>query len=252
MPHSRPEDWLGVSITVPTVSTATARDKSAVAFYEVVVSGAVVAKFRYSQLKVLHGALTKELGAARLASFPTSKSVEVRRRAIETYLQHLCKDRELSSLPKFTCFMRLDSIAKGLSQPKFGLDAPWWVAGLAVINPIASGHMVWSSLRGKIHRVGDILDNLSFQEGARVLDVGCGHGLMTIQALRRHPDAHVTALDHWSAFDQAGNSREALESNLIEEFVHDKVTIVDGDARQMPLPSGSFDVGSRATDPPCT
>ena len=137
--------------------------------------------------------------------------------------------------------MQLDSQAKGLTEPRFGIDAPWWVAGLAVINPIVSGHMLWSSLRGKLRRVGGILDSINLPPGSSCLDVGCGHGLMTIQALRRHA-GRVTALDHWSSFDQAGNSRDALERNLIAEFVHHKVTIVDADARQMPLPSASFDV----------
>ena len=42
--------------------------------------------------------------------------------------------------------------------------------------------------------------------------------------------------------DQSGNSRAAAERNAVAEGVSERVDIVDGDARDLPFPSASFDV----------
>ena len=201
-PPRDPRAWHQVAITIPSTSKAKTRDSKAAVFFEVAVDGAAYGRFRYSQLKVLHCALAKEFGEARLAPFPTKENVELRRAGLEAYLQHVCATQELATYPRFVSFMRIDSLAKGLKEPAFGLDAPWWVAGLAVVNPIASAHMIWSSLRGKINRVGDILDGVAFPPESKLLDVGCGHGLMTIQA-----QSSMASHDHPGAAAQHGVAR---------------------------------------------
>lgn len=112
-----------------------------------------------------------------------------------------------------------------------------------MLNPIVAGHMLYSSLKGKIDRAMAVVADLDLPPNAAVLDVGCGHGLMTIAALRNSPTCHVHALDVFNSNDQFDNCAETLESNLIAEFAHHRVTIVRSDARAMTahLPRGAFD-----------
>ena len=62
-------------------------------------------------------------------------------------------------------------------------------AGLAVINPIVSGHMLWSSLRGKLRRVGGILDY------AAEADPEAAEGISINQPTRVYPYESEAACD---------------------------------------------------------
>lgn len=76
----------------------------------------------------------------------------------------------------------------------------------------------------------------------RVLDVGCGHGLLLIGAAKRIRNGMAVGLDLWSQDDQAENSKNATLRNAELENVSAKVEIVDGDMRSMPFEDSSFDV----------
>lgn len=162
------------------------------------------------------------------------------------------------------------------SRPAYGVDSPWTVllvgaiggAGvicllfgvlrqtgasriaLAAIGVVAAvpgiaqcALMVHSSLRGKPRRWRTALDRLEIDPDARVLDVGCGRGAVTVEIARRlQPGAgHVVGVDLWRMRDLSGNTPDGAARTLAAAGVADRVTLLTGDARALPFPAGAFD-----------
>ena len=76
----------------------------------------------------------------------------------------------------------------------------------------------------------------------RVLDIGCGRGLMVVGAAQRLSTGTATGIDIWRAEDQAANSPEAAIENARCVGVAERVKIETGDARSLPFDDASFDV----------
>jgi ubiquinone/menaquinone biosynthesis C-methylase UbiE len=147
-------------------------------------------------------------------------------------------------------------------KPNYGIDAPYifltfllvgvavvalsfWLRFLwipAVIFLLQGLVMVWGSRVGKFQVRDKLLNSISWRGNEKVLDVGCGHGLMLIGAAKRLRDGKAVGIDLWQKQDQAGNSREATSLNVRLENVADRVELVDGDARKLPFEGNSFDV----------
>jgi arsenite methyltransferase len=102
--------------------------------------------------------------------------------------------------------------------------------------------MYWSSYRGKLVARDRLLDGLRLRGDETALDVGCGHGLLLIGAAKRLPQGKAIGVDLWSQVDQGINSREATLANARAEGVADRVEVLDGDMRKLPLRDGSLDV----------
>ncbi len=101
--------------------------------------------------------------------------------------------------------------------------------------------MWWSSRVGKLRLRNQRLDDLRLNGAEHVLDVGCGRGLLLIGAAHRLPHGHATGVDLWSQQDLSANARSATLANAAAEDVGERVTVVDGDMRQLPFPDASFD-----------
>lgn len=158
----------------------------------------------------------------------------------------------------------------GRDRPYFGLDAPPIVAAytalgivgvvllvmqvgagidlaglgywMTPVGLVVSGAMGYSSLRGKVVVRDQLLARLDLHEDATVLDLGCGSGLMLLGAATRAPRGTSTGIDLWRTVDQAGSSRERCLANARILGVADRVTLIDGDMSELPLPDGSVDV----------
>lgn len=100
--------------------------------------------------------------------------------------------------------------------------------------------MLWSSLYAKFRARDKLLDAIPWRGDEKVLDVGCGHGLMLIGAAKRLKTGRATGIDIWQSVDQAGNSADATKKNAEIEGVD--VDIRDGDARKIPFDDETFDV----------
>jgi arsenite methyltransferase len=103
-------------------------------------------------------------------------------------------------------------------------------------------YMVWSSKRGKTTEREKLLDRLAWKGSERVLDVGCGRGLMLIGAAKRLTTGSAVGIDIWQSEDLSGNRPEATLENAKLEGVRDRVRVETADMRQLPFADASFDV----------
>jgi 2-polyprenyl-3-methyl-5-hydroxy-6-metoxy-1,4-benzoquinol methylase len=119
-----------------------------------------------------------------------------------------------------------------LSQPAAFTEAfePIW-AGMA-----ASVLVDWQARAERAavlwDKVGLTAENV---KGLRVLDVGCGSGVISFTLAKRHPSVRVTALDRAMVLPYARQLAETME-------VASQVTYVVGDALNLEVKAGAFDV----------
>lgn len=102
--------------------------------------------------------------------------------------------------------------------------------------------MAWDSKYGKVRERERLLDLLAWTGRERVLDVGCGRGLLLIGAAKRLTGGGSAAgIDLWQKEDLSGNRPEATMENARLEGVADRVEVHTADMRKIPFPDGSFD-----------
>ena len=119
---------------------------------------------------------------------------------------------------------------------------------LAVLTVLALGfaavgkYKVWSSREGKLRLREELLNRLALRGDEKILDVGCGRGLMAIGAAKRLKSGKVTAIDTWNPQDLSGSSADAAKDNAKSEGVSDRVRFEIGDVRKLVYPANNFDV----------
>lgn len=126
----------------------------------------------------------------------------------------------------------------GSSTARLGVTLLWPGASFGVTSLL----MLASSRFGKLRARDRLLDRLALRGDETVLDVGCGHGLMLIGAAKRLTKGNAVGIDLWSQDDQHANSAAATMANAVAEGVGDRVTVRDGDMRQLPFEEASIDV----------
>lgn len=115
-----------------------------------------------------------------------------------------------------------------------------WTAGACLA---ATGlWMLWSSKAGKLRERERLLDLREWRGDERVLDLGCGRGLLLNASARRTAAGMAVGVDKWQAEDLAGNTPEAPLENARLEGVAERVRIITGDMRALPFAGESFDV----------
>lgn len=170
-----------------------------------------------------------------------------------------------------------EAVAQDLPKPDYGIDAPvtvkrmflrggWTLAFalvlflinhneypgpseqiLAVLGAIAlafiatGGFMLWSSRVAKLKLRDELIDSLALTGEEKILDVGCGRGLLLIAAAKRLKGGKATGIDLWTD-DLSGNSADAVKANAKIEGVSDRVRIETGDARKLVYPAANYDV----------
>jgi len=118
------------------------------------------------------------------------------------------------------------------------------LGALALVAILCAG-IAWlkihSSREGKLALREQLLDQLALKGDEKVLDVGCGRGLLAIGAAKRLKTGKVTGIDVWNPDELSGNSAEAARENAKTEGVADRVRFDTGDARKLVYPDGFFD-----------
>jgi ubiquinone/menaquinone biosynthesis C-methylase UbiE len=107
---------------------------------------------------------------------------------------------------------------------------------------IVAAAMLWYSRMGKERQGERLLDLVAWGGDERVLDVGCGRGLLLIGAARRLRCRAATGVDIWSDIDLSGNRPEATWENARQAGVAERVKVEDADAQSLPFADASFDV----------
>jgi SAM-dependent methyltransferase len=126
----------------------------------------------------------------------------------------------------------------------------WWLGGLLggifgltfLISLVEAVYMLWSSKVGKLRERERLLDLVDIRGDEKVLDVGCGRGLVLNAAARRLTTGKAIGIDIWNRQDQSGNHPDVTRKNAEAEGVLEKVEIIDGDARDLPFANDVFDI----------
>ena len=100
----------------------------------------------------------------------------------------------------------------------------------------------FGSRYGKIQAREQLLNRLEWRGDERVLDVGCGRGLLLVGAARRLTTGSAVGVDIWQAADLSGNRPDAPLRNADAEGVRARVSVETADMRRLPFPDGTFDV----------
>lgn len=116
------------------------------------------------------------------------------------------------------------------------------LAALALVMFGAGWFKNWSSRVGKLRARDRLIESLKLKGDEKVLDAGCGRGLMAIGIAKKLKTGKVTAIDVWDPAALSGNLGEATRENAKREGVADRVRVENGDMRKLPYPAGNFDV----------
>jgi ubiquinone/menaquinone biosynthesis C-methylase UbiE len=114
---------------------------------------------------------------------------------------------------------------------------------IAGIGFLAAGfYLRWSSQVAKLKMRDTLLDKVQWTGDEKVLDVGCGRGLLAIGAAKRLKKGRVTGIDVWDGTFLSGNKLDAAVENAKAEGVADRVKIENGNALKLTYGDKSFDV----------
>ncbi len=87
----------------------------------------------------------------------------------------------------------------------------------------------------------EILDTIQWRGDEKVLDVGCGSGLLLNGMAMRLKTGKAIGIDLWVAHTGAGNY-DLLWKNARSERVADRIEFREADARKIPFDAETFDV----------
>jgi SAM-dependent methyltransferase len=124
------------------------------------------------------------------------------------------------------------------------IGIPLWGVSLAlgIYLLIMAVGMLDYSLRGKLRIRERLLRSIAWSGHERVLDVGCGRGLLLIGAAQRLTTGAAIGVDRWVPGAVSGNGPEGALRNAELAGVADRVEVCAGDARKLPFPDAIFDV----------
>jgi arsenite methyltransferase len=113
---------------------------------------------------------------------------------------------------------------------------------IAAVFVWAGYFMTWSSRTGKLRLRDRLVAMLALNGDEKVLDAGCGRGLMSVGIAKRMKTGKVTAVDVWDPRVLSGNSADAARANAKKEGVGERIRFEEGDLRKLVYPAENFDL----------
>ena len=108
-----------------------------------------------------------------------------------------------------------------------------------------TGLMGWVTRVARFRDAERLLDEVAWSGGERVLDLGCGDGLIAIAAARRLSGGSVIAIDDW---DRPHGTRkvtpEDVRANATAEGVDAKIEVRTSSFERLDVPDASVDVAA--------
>ena len=139
-------------------------------------------------------------------------------------------------------------VALVLAMYAFQIKHPIWFwvaflyAGAIALSLFFSGcWMLYSMWVSKPKIAIELIEDLALQGDEKILDLGCGSGILLIEAAKRLPQGKAHGIDLWQTKDQSGNRMEKTLSKAEAEGVTHRIEIETGDIRSLPYPDGTFD-----------
>ena len=121
-----------------------------------------------------------------------------------------------------------------------------FLGGLCVLSGLSlcimDATLLWGSRVGKLRVRDEVLGQIPWRGDERVLDIGCGHGLLMIGAAKHLTTGKAIGVDPWVQIDQADNNAAATLRNAELEGVSEWVEVRNGDARDLPFDNASIDI----------
>ncbi len=102
--------------------------------------------------------------------------------------------------------------------------------------------MYFGSRYGKTAERDKLIGRIEWKGDERVLDVGCGRGLILVGAALKLKTGSAVGVDIWQSQDLSGNRADVPLKNAALEGVGDRVTVQTADMRSLPFESNAFDV----------
>ena len=157
-----------------------------------------------------------------------------------------------------------DRIGPAPRKGSYGIDAPYLLPvlgvllGVNVVNGVISGSVwpfvgavailacagcgLYTSRCGKFAVWAELLDQLQLQGDERILELGCGRGVVLMLAAQHLTTGRAVGVDLWRRGDQSGNAAEATRRNAVAEGVAERVELHTADMTSLPFPPNSFDL----------
>ncbi len=93
------------------------------------------------------------------------------------------------------------------------------------------------NIQAQIHDL--LLSYFDWDGQGQVVDIGCGNGAVSIQLVKKYPEANVVGVDYWG-----GNweySKSVCEKNAQLEGVASRITFQKASASKLPFPDETFE-----------
>ena len=176
----------------------------------------------------------------------------VRRKLINSILMHL-HDTELWAshlprVPKSLSLLALVGFALGavsfsglVSDSNLLKFSTLGLSILLVLPALLAGLFAFRKWRYASRIRSEIFESIGLRGNEKVLDVGCGSGLLLNGAAMRLTSGKALGIDIWSPQSGGGNL-ELFWKNAKAEGVADKIEFKEADARNMPFEDAAFDV----------
>jgi SAM-dependent methyltransferase len=100
---------------------------------------------------------------------------------------------------------------------------------------------IWCSRYGKLRLRDKTLNLLDFKGNENILDLGCGKGLLLIEAAKKLHFGKATGADIWDHNLEYNSSAQIVMENAKLEKVADRVEVFTADAQQMPFNDNTYD-----------